>query len=87
PNSQSILFVSERDGNPEIYTASKDGGRQTRLSFNTVVDMQPAWSPTGKQIAFVSYLDGDADIFTMNAEGKDQKRITSNNAADTNPTW
>jgi Tol biopolymer transport system component len=81
------LFVSERDGNPEIYTVTREGARPTRLTFNTTVDSQPVWSPGGKQIAFVSFLDGDADIFLMNADGKDQKRLTNNSAQDTYPAW
>ena len=59
----------------------------TRLTYNTVVDNQPTWSPSGQSIAFVSYLDGDADIYVMDADGSNQRRLTQNDTDDTSPSW
>ena len=82
-----MLFVSEQDGSPEIYTVSADGKRLRRLTYNAVKDVQPAWSPDGSMIAFVSHLDGDAEIFVMDANGDNQTRLTNNDAQDTQPSW
>ncbi|MDA1349056.1 MAG: DPP IV N-terminal domain-containing protein, partial [Chloroflexi bacterium] len=87
PNGKKLLFVSERDVNPEIYTLDPNGVEQIRLTYNNDPDNQPVWSPDGDRIAFVSYLDGDGEIFIMNTKGEDQVRITNNAAQDTNPTW
>ena len=81
------MFVSERDGNPEIYVMDSSGNNQIRLTQNDKIDFQPVWSPDGKNIAFVSDLDGDYDIFIMNSKGEDQKRLTNNDASDVNPSW
>ena len=87
PRGRRILFVSEQDGNPEIYSVANDGSDMTRLTYNTVVDNQPVWAPSGQKIAFVSYLDGDAEIFVMDADGSNQNRLTDNDAEDTDPSW
>lgn len=87
PDGRQILFVSERDGNSEIYVMDSSGNNQVRLTQNDKTDKQPVWSPDGKNIAFVSDLDGDYDIFIMNSKGEDQKRLTNNEASDLNPSW
>ena len=40
-----IVFVSERDGNQEIYVMDADGSNQTRLTDNQAIDEWPNWSP------------------------------------------
>jgi len=87
PDGKRLLFVSERDGNAEIYVMDASGNKQTRLTYNDVKDHQPVWSPNGKTIAFVSELDGDSDIFVMNDKGENQTRLTNNEAEDLSPSW
>jgi len=38
-------FVSNRDGNSEIYVMNADGSGMTRLTYNPAHDTCPAWSP------------------------------------------
>ena len=38
-----IAFVSQRDGNPEIYIVDADGSNQQRLTNNRHGDVGPAW--------------------------------------------
>ena len=45
PDGLRIAFVSDRDGNREIYVMNTDGGDQTRLTNNPDSDFAPAWSP------------------------------------------
>src|SRR5437762_1256091 len=44
-NADTIAFVSNRDGNPEIYATDLAGTNVTRLTDNASVDEDPAWSP------------------------------------------
>ena len=82
-----IAFVSDRDGNSEIYSMDADGGGQTRLTEDAGEDHSPAWSPDGQRIAFVSTRDGNAEIYVMNADGSGQTRLTNNSAGDLAPAW
>jgi hypothetical protein len=40
-----IAFMSDRDGNDEIYVMNADGSGQTRCTNNTALDWEPDWGP------------------------------------------
>jgi len=82
-----IAFVSDRDGNPEIYVINTDGTGATRLTENPAGDYAPAWSPDGARIAFYSERDGNAEIYVMDADGSNLTRLTKNPANDYAPAW
>ncbi len=80
-----IVFVSERDGNPEIYTMNTDGTNPNRLTNNSDYDIMPSWFPDGKKIVFVSERDGNPEIYNMNTDGTNPNRLTNNSAYDYSP--
>lgn len=83
-----IAFVSDRDGNPEIYVMNDDRSSETRITYNPTGDFNPAWSPDGTQIAFYSDRDGNGEIYVTNADGSGQaRRLTTDPADDFNPSW
>jgi len=65
--------------NSEIFLNT----HSTRLTSNTVADLEPAWSPDGTKIAFVS----QDDIWVMNADGSGVQKLTSWAGTDSSPTW
>jgi len=60
-----MAFVSDRDGNKELYMMDYDGANQTRLTFNKVDDISPAWSPDGQMIAYTSYQNLSAGLYIL----------------------
>lgn len=82
-----ICFVSERDGNAEIYTMNLDGEEQARLTFQSSREVEPAWSPDGLRILFVSNLSADDEIYVMAAEGLYPINLTQNPSSDGGPAW
>jgi len=85
--SSEIAFVSERDGNAEIYTMRIDGTELSRLTTNSFIDYNPTWSPNGSKIAFHSNRSGKNQIYTMDANGANQIRLLQSTASDEWPYW
>lgn len=63
-----IAFVSDRDGNEDIYVMNSDGSDRRRLTAHPGVDRAPALSPDGRQLAFVSDRSGQAALYLMSLE-------------------
>src|SRR5205823_2118086 len=87
----TIAFVSNRDGNYEIYVMNPDGSGVTPLT-NTLAPVghfDPAWSRNGKQIAFASNRDGNYEIYIMNDDGSGVTQLTSTESPVGNfaPAW
>lgn len=85
--STKVVFVSDRDGNDEIYAANPDGTDLVRLTDNSAKDTLPDWSPDGHQIIFSAQRTGSGDLYLMNADGTGLRQITGDSAEDTYPTW
>jgi len=82
-----IAFVSDRDGNYEIYIMNIDGSGQARLVSNSAEDWYPSFSPDGFKITFVSNRDGNYQIYSMNTDGSEQTRLTNNYAEEWYPSF
>jgi TolB protein len=83
-----ILFVSNRDGNDEIYSMKLDGSNILRLTTNNVPDGRAAWSANGQHIAYISGPAGARDIYVMNANGSGSRNLTNTPNADEDfPEW
>lgn len=78
PDGKQITFISDRDGNKEIYVMNIDGSNQKRLTFNTIADWGPSWSPDGAKLIFSSDTDEYFDIYMMNKDGSSIKKIIDN---------
>jgi len=88
PDNTKIAFVSQRDGNREIYVMNLDGTNVSRLTNNAKWDIHPTWSHDGTRLAFVSNRDGVNNIYTMSSlNGSDVVRVTSNARPDNSPSW
>ncbi len=68
-SASGIVFVSERDGEGDLYRMQVDGTGLLRLTDDPALDTDPAWSADGTQIAFRSRRTGNSDIYVMEATG------------------
>ena len=83
-----LAFVSDRDGNDEIYLMDESGGNINRLTFDKLLDGNPSWSPDGNNIAFESNRDMDGtEIFTIDTTGNNLRQLTFNDRDDFDPKW
>ena len=82
-----ILFVSEVDGDAEIYTINPESGEVTPLTDNRSRDFGPSWSPDGNQVVFVTDEAGDLEINLVDNDGKAINRLTHFTGDDHSPRW
>jgi tetratricopeptide (TPR) repeat protein len=74
-HGDKIAFMSNRNGNWEIYVMDDDGSGVKRLTNNTAQDGLPTWSPDGKTIAFASDRDGVWSVWAMDPSGANQRKL------------
>ena len=88
PDGSRIAFVSDRDGNLEIYTMNPDGSEQTNLSKQSGWDNDAVWSPDGSKLLFVSDRDGDKDVYLVNVDGSGLTNLSQDGYESSYlPTW
>ena len=76
PINDQIAFMSNRNGNWDIWVTSADGSRSRSITTSSANDGLPVWSPDGSQIAFVSDRGGGWGIYIINASGGKARLIT-----------
>ncbi|MCW3094491.1 MAG: hypothetical protein JWL77_109 [Chthonomonadaceae bacterium] len=77
PDSKTLAFCGQRDGEFDIYTIPADGGAETRLTTAKGLDDGPEYSPDGKYIYFNSERTGTMQIWRMRSDGSAQEQITA----------
>jgi tricorn protease len=86
PDGKSIAFVSDRDGQEEIYVIDADGaGAVKKVTDQDALKTSLVWSPDSKSIA---YATSDHKIFTIGVDGKNLKELASSRFGQiSNPVW
>ncbi|ATB35215.1 TolB protein [Cystobacter fuscus] len=89
PDGTRVVFVSSRDGDPELYVMKADGTDVRRLTHFHREDMVPRWSPDGQWISFLSDREGRTRLYVMKPDGT-QLRPVSGSATvgeEREPAW
>jgi TolB protein len=82
-----VAFMSNRDGNWEIYVVNVDGSGLKRLTSNAANDGLPTWSPDGKTLAFVSNQGGAWAVWAMSPDGSNQRKLFPIGGAGLTSDW
>jgi TolB protein len=89
PDGSQILFVSDRDGDPDIYVMNADGSNVRQLTNAPGYDGGPFFSPDSKWIAYrTDRIEKDLlQIHVMRAGGTGDVALTSGNGVRWAPYW
>ena len=83
---EQFLFVSDRDGNSEIYRYLP-GGRPKRLTFGEGPDGHPALSPNGKSMAYFTTINRVSQIAVLDFNSRKPQQLTFSPKSNVHPTW
>jgi WD40-like Beta Propeller Repeat len=89
PDGDRIAYVSDKDGNAEIYVMNADGSESRRLTQTAATEAAPTWTPDGKRIVYASNAaatgTGTFHLWMMNADGTNRRQLTSGAQSDFQP--
>lgn len=84
PDGKTIVF----DMLGDIYTLPVSGGDAKLIKGGHAFEVQPRFSPDGKQICFTSDAGGGDNVWVMDADGSNAKQITKEDfRLLNNPIW
>jgi subtilisin family serine protease len=87
PDQRTLLLMSNRTGDWQIFTLNPDGSNWKRLTEDGNDYHHARFSPDGKRIIFSSDISGDFEIYTMSTDGTDLRRLTYSDGPDTYPSY
>jgi Tol biopolymer transport system component len=99
PGANGLIAYSEPragglpnyDGqNWELFTIPPQRGDPTRLTDNTLPDIQPSWSADGQRLTFIrgsAYSGQNQNVWTMRADGTHQRQVTHGHTFDSSPSF
>lgn len=90
PRGDKIAFISDREGDFDVYVSAVQGSIQEapeRLTESPGDDLWPVWSPDGTWIASISHRDGFSEIYIMRADGSRQRRMTRTSEEEKWLSW
>ncbi|MBL8091999.1 MAG: PD40 domain-containing protein [Anaerolineales bacterium] len=85
--SGRIIFVSNRDGQNDLFITTPDGTQVSKLINNIAEDTTPRLSPDGTRVAFVSTANNNTDIYILNLATGSVTQVTNAPEKDASPTW
>lgn len=84
PDGKRIAFSLLGD----LYLLPIDGGKAQRITSGAAWDIQPRFSPDGRQLAFTSDRDGGNNLWRIGVDGKNPVQVTKERfRLLNNPAW
>ncbi len=92
PDSQKIAYISDRDGNNEVYIYDLETKQSSRLTTNTTSEKYLSWAPDSERLLYSTeyYEEGKPDhndLFVINTTTRATTQITDNAFEDSEVAW
>ncbi|MFP4458256.1 MAG: Tol-Pal system beta propeller repeat protein TolB [Candidatus Zixiibacteriota bacterium] len=82
-----IAFVSDRDGNKEIFICDYDGYGTRQVTMNDDITICPAYSPEGDKLSFTSYKAKNPDFYIMDLYRNKFKKMSDYPGLNAQGAW
>jgi dipeptidyl aminopeptidase/acylaminoacyl peptidase len=87
-NGRRIVYVSDKDGNADIYKMTATGRKKKQLTFDIGDQRAPSCSNSTNEIAFHWWdTESSSHIYVMDLKGENVRKLTSRNFYDRGPNW
>ncbi|MEJ2184929.1 MAG: hypothetical protein P8Z36_03230 [Gemmatimonadota bacterium] len=87
PDGARLAFMSDRDGDQDVYVMNADGTGLVNLTNDPGDDRFDCWSPDGSRIIFSSDRGGTRDLYIVNADGTGLAKLTDGAGNDHGAIW
>jgi TolB protein len=82
-----IAYVSSQSGNKEIVIMNWDGRNQLQLTRNGSINLNPDFSPDGREILFTSYKRGNPDLYKRALSNTVEVPVSNRKGLNITGTW
>lgn len=82
-----IAYVSTQSGNKEIYVMDWDGNNPVPLTKNGSINLNPDFSPDGREIIFTSYKRGNPDLYRRALSSTTEVLLSNRKGLNITGSW
>ncbi|HXE98062.1 MAG TPA: Tol-Pal system beta propeller repeat protein TolB [Dongiaceae bacterium] len=82
-----IAYVSTQTGNKEIYVMDWDGNNPLPLTRNGSINLNPDFSPDGREIIFTSYKRGNPDLYWRSLSNTAEISLSNRKGLNITGSW
>jgi len=82
-----IAYVSRQSGNKEIVIMNWDGHNQVQLTRNGSINLNPDFSPDGREILFTSYKRRNPDLYKRALSSTVEVPVSNRKGLNITGTW
>jgi TolB protein len=87
PFTGKVAFVSTLTGNKELYLMDYDGYSVQRLTGNGSINLNPDFSPSGRELIYTSYKKRNPDLYRRELFAGTEARISSSAGINATGAW
>lgn len=87
PFTGKITFVSTRTGNKEVYLMDYDGFNVQQLTRNGSINLNPDFSPTGREIIYTSYRRNNPDLYRRELATGAEAAVSAHKGINVTGSW
>lgn len=86
-NSNTVAYVSDELGNPQIFLYNLETRKANRLTFKHNYSTSPSFAPSGTHFVYVAMISGINKIFASSIDGADFALLTPVEKSYEDPHW